>query len=83
LHLPLKEVDIYSVYQVPSHPIVHTFCMSSECDMFGLFLYQAKKKLLEAIDTYIREQIEVAAQAICIMVQRKIADGDVILTYGW
>lgn len=43
---------------------------------------EAKKKLLEAIDTYIREQIEVAAQAICIMVRRKIADGDVILTYG-
>ncbi|KDR23592.1 Translation initiation factor eIF-2B subunit delta [Zootermopsis nevadensis] len=43
---------------------------------------EAKKKLLEAIDTYIREQIEVAAQAICIMVQRKIANGDVILTYG-
>jgi translation initiation factor eIF-2B subunit delta len=46
-------------------------------------MQQAKKKLLEAIDTYIREQIEVAAQAICIMVQRKIANGDVILTYGW
>uniref|UniRef100_A0A336LY21 Translation initiation factor eIF2B subunit delta n=1 Tax=Culicoides sonorensis TaxID=179676 RepID=A0A336LY21_CULSO len=38
--------------------------------------------LLEAIDTYIRDQIEKAAQAISISVQEKIADGDVIMTYG-
>ncbi|XP_063699666.1 translation initiation factor eIF2B subunit delta [Culicoides brevitarsis] len=38
--------------------------------------------LLDAIDTYIRDQIEKAAQAISISVQEKIADGDVILTYG-
>ncbi|XP_069704134.1 uncharacterized protein eIF2Bdelta [Periplaneta americana] len=43
---------------------------------------EAKKKLLETIDVYIREQIEVADQAICNMVQKKIANGDVILTYG-
>lgn len=42
----------------------------------------AKCKLNEAIDTYIRDQIEVAAQAICDTTQRKIADGDCILTYG-
>ncbi|PSN30092.1 hypothetical protein C0J52_25272 [Blattella germanica] len=43
---------------------------------------EAKKKLLDIIDTYIREQIDMAAQAICIMVQKKIVKDDVILTYG-
>lgn len=34
------------------------------------------------MDTYIHEQIEKAAQAISISVQRKISNGDVILTFG-
>lgn len=38
--------------------------------------------LLEAIDTYIRDQIDKAAEAISIQVQEKISDGDVILTFG-
>ncbi|CAM6031542.1 unnamed protein product, partial [Sphagnum compactum] len=41
-----------------------------------------KEALLDAIDTYIRDQIEKAQQAISISVQEKITDGDVILTYG-
>lgn len=41
-----------------------------------------KEFLLEAIDTYIRDQIEKAEEAICISVQDKIYDGDVLLTYG-
>lgn len=48
-----------------------------------LFYLQKRDILLDAIDTYIRDQIEKAAQAISISVQEKIADGDVILTYGW
>jgi len=44
LHLPLKEVDIYSVYQVPTHPIVHTLCMSIESDMFGFFFLTGKEE---------------------------------------
>ncbi|XP_062541198.1 translation initiation factor eIF-2B subunit delta-like [Armigeres subalbatus] len=38
--------------------------------------------LQEAIDTYVRDQIEKAEEAISISVQEKIYDGDVILTYG-
>lgn len=43
---------------------------------------ELKQRLLEAVDTYIRDQIEKAAQAISISVQRKILNGDVILTFG-
>lgn len=43
---------------------------------------ECKALLLEAIDTYIRDQIEKAVEAISITVQEKISDGDVILTFG-
>lgn len=43
---------------------------------------QLRERLLDAIDTYIRDQIEKAAQAISISVQEKISNGDVILTFG-
>ncbi|XP_049941173.1 uncharacterized protein LOC126418448 isoform X1 [Schistocerca serialis cubense] len=42
----------------------------------------AKKKLHDSVDTYIREQIDVAGQAICNAVLDKITNGDTILTYG-
>ncbi|XP_065074472.1 translation initiation factor eIF2B subunit delta isoform X2 [Ochlerotatus camptorhynchus] len=41
-----------------------------------------KEFLLDAIDTYVRDQIEKAEEAISISVQDKIYDGDIILTYG-
>jgi translation initiation factor eIF-2B subunit delta len=41
-----------------------------------------KEYLIDAIDTYARDQIEKAAQAISISVQQKISNDDVILTYG-
>lgn len=50
-------------------------------NFFCLFL-QLKFRLLESIDTYIRDQIDKAAEAISITVQEKISDGDVILTFG-
>lgn len=43
---------------------------------------EARKKLCDIVDTYVRDQIDVAGQAICNAVQQKIANGDVILTYG-
>ncbi|XP_015432510.1 PREDICTED: translation initiation factor eIF-2B subunit delta [Dufourea novaeangliae] len=43
----------------------------------------AKSKLSSAIDTYILEQIELADKAISITIQKKISNGDVILTYGY
>lgn len=43
---------------------------------------EARKKLCDIVDTYVRDQIDVAGQAICNSVQQKIANGDVILTYG-
>ncbi|XP_075215231.1 eukaryotic translation initiation factor 2B subunit delta isoform X2 [Lycorma delicatula] len=43
---------------------------------------EARLKLHDIIDTYVREQIDVAGEAICNTVQKKINNGDVILTYG-
>lgn len=43
---------------------------------------QQKTVLLESIDTYVRDQIDKAAEAISCTVQTKISDGDVILTFG-
>uniref|UniRef100_A0A182PV70 Translation initiation factor eIF2B subunit delta n=1 Tax=Anopheles epiroticus TaxID=199890 RepID=A0A182PV70_9DIPT len=43
---------------------------------------EQKECLLESIESYIRDQIEKAEEAICSTVQNKICDGDVILTYG-
>ncbi|XP_053662433.1 translation initiation factor eIF-2B subunit delta [Anopheles marshallii] len=43
---------------------------------------EQKECLLESIESYIRDQIEKAEEAICCSVQDKICDGDVILTYG-
>ncbi|EZA54051.1 hypothetical protein DMN91_000102 [Ooceraea biroi] len=44
---------------------------------------EAKNKLQNIIDTYISEQIQLADQAISLTIQRKISDGNVILTYGF
>lgn len=41
-----------------------------------------KSILVDSIDTYVREQIDKAAESIRITVQKKISDGDVILTFG-
>lgn len=43
---------------------------------------EQKAILLEQLDTYVRDQMDKAAEAISITVQQKISDGDVILTFG-
>ncbi|XP_053674479.1 translation initiation factor eIF-2B subunit delta [Anopheles nili] len=43
---------------------------------------EQKESLLESIESYISDHIEKAEDAICLSVQQKICDGDVILTYG-
>lgn len=43
---------------------------------------EKKTVLLDVIDTYIRDEIGMADEAISITVQAKISKGDVILTYG-
>ncbi|KAL8718638.1 MAG: hypothetical protein Q9225_004256 [Loekoesia sp. 1 TL-2023] len=43
---------------------------------------QAKSELCSAIDTFIREHITVAGQAIAASARSKIQDGDVILTFA-
>lgn len=53
------------------------------CGESNLFFKQAKKTLQEEIDRYIREQIDMAGEAISIAVRNKISNGDNILTYGW
>ncbi|XP_075992595.1 eukaryotic translation initiation factor 2B subunit delta isoform X2 [Anticarsia gemmatalis] len=45
--------------------------------------FDAKKTLQEEIDRYIREQIDMAGEAISIAVRNKISKGDNILTYGY
>lgn len=44
---------------------------------------QAKEKLQDAIDKYLREKIVLAAEAISRSAFEKINDNDVILVYGW
>ncbi|XP_064076805.1 translation initiation factor eIF2B subunit delta isoform X1 [Vanessa tameamea] len=44
--------------------------------------FDAKKRLQEEIDRYIREQIDMAGEAISIAVRNKISTNDNILTYG-
>lgn len=43
----------------------------------------AKEELVNAIDSFIYENIDLAARQIAITGNKKIRDGDVILTYGW
>lgn len=43
---------------------------------------EQKNILLDHINTYVRDQMDKAAEAISITVQQKISDGDVILTFG-
>lgn len=70
---PLSVSMINSMRYLRSH-LTQTACLPDD---------EAKRRLLEAIDTFIREQVDVAGQAISNTVQQKIANGDVILTYGW
>ncbi|XP_071441745.1 uncharacterized protein eIF2Bdelta [Hetaerina americana] len=42
----------------------------------------AKKSLIELLDSYTHEKIELAEQAVCNTLRDKIKDDDVILTYG-
>jgi translation initiation factor 2B subunit (eIF-2B alpha/beta/delta family) len=44
---------------------------------------EAKRQLVEAVDAFAYENIELAAKQISITAVKKIKDGDVILTYGW
>lgn len=44
---------------------------------------QAKEKLQDTIDKYLREKILLAAEAISRSAFEKINDNDVILVYGW
>ena len=50
-----------------------------------LYLFQAKSRLLDTIDSYIKERIILSAEAISKYVkdEAKIKDGDVILVYSW
>ncbi|KAL7050224.1 hypothetical protein ACKWTF_003997 [Chironomus riparius] len=41
-----------------------------------------KQRIIDKIDTYAHEQIETAAKSISLKVREKIAEDDVILTYG-
>ncbi|KAG8230519.1 hypothetical protein J437_LFUL019224 [Ladona fulva] len=43
---------------------------------------KAKQILIEGLDSYIWEKIEVAEKAVCLTLMDKIQNGDVILTYG-
>ncbi|KAG9337479.1 hypothetical protein JZ751_028670 [Albula glossodonta] len=55
----------------------------SETDSLAPPPLQAKDRLLQCIDSYIVEKIQLAAKAISKYAIEKISDGDVILVYGW
>ena len=48
----------------------------------GLSDAEAKEILLEAIESFVHENVVLAAKQIAITAREKIRDGDVILTYG-
>lgn len=73
-----------------AEPAVLPGCKEQECLRYGkAMLYmmalspQAKEKLQDAIDKYLREKILLAAEAISRSAFEKINDKDVILVYGW
>jgi len=43
----------------------------------------AKQLLIESIDSFAHENIQLAAKQIAFTAIAKIKDGDVILTHGW
>lgn len=43
---------------------------------------QQKELLLESIDNYLKERIELAGEVICSFATEKIKDGDTIVTYA-
>lgn len=47
-----------------------------------MYFEQARDSLRARIDQYMKEEIDKAGEAICIMVQKKISENDVILTFG-
>lgn len=49
----------------------------------GLADQEAKEILLEAIESFVHENVVLAAKQIAITAREKIRDGDVILTYGY
>uniref|UniRef100_A0A1B0FPP2 Translation initiation factor eIF2B subunit delta n=1 Tax=Glossina morsitans morsitans TaxID=37546 RepID=A0A1B0FPP2_GLOMM len=55
---------------------------NARCIAFMNAMKMLKGKLFSFIDTYIENQIYKAAQAINSMMQKKINNGDVILTFG-
>lgn len=62
-------------------------CKEQQCDKAMLHVMalssQAKEKLQDTIDKYLREKILLAAEAISRSAFEKINDNDVILVYGW
>ena len=64
---------------MPALPVSTTIVV-----FYSLIITQAKKILCDAIDTYVREKIILAAEAISkTYASQKIIDGDVILIYSW
>jgi translation initiation factor eIF-2B subunit delta len=48
----------------------------------SLVTAQQKRLIVEAIDNYLKERIELADQVICSFATEKIKDGDTIVTYA-
>nr|XP_032631117.1 translation initiation factor eIF-2B subunit delta [Chelonoidis abingdonii] len=60
-------------------PLAHSRLLQTHASIRDL---QAKGKLQGSIDGYVREKIQLAAEAISKYAFEKISDGDVILVYG-
>jgi translation initiation factor eIF-2B subunit delta len=62
--------------------LTHNVFIAAISHPFNLCLPQKKQRIIDKIDTYAHEQIDTAAKAISLKVREKIAEDDVILTYG-
>ena len=48
------------------------------------WLFQAKEKLIERVENFIKEKITLAGEAISkTYAIQKVDDGDIIMTYAW
>lgn len=49
----------------------------------GISDKDAKKQLIDDIDTFVHHNIELAAKQISITARKMMKEGEVVLTYGW
>ena len=82
-HKSLKQVLMQLPKEEPESEVLFHLIIYYNNINSVIYLLKLKERLFTFIDTYIENQIGKAAQAINSMMQKKINNGDVILTFGW